>query len=81
MVEVLASQPKQGTQSKTFKEIHDYPPVMLIDDVIEFTRLGTVRAYELLRHPRCPTIKYGRKAVYRDDFIKFYLGFIGGGDT
>ena len=81
MAEVLALQPKHEVRGKTFKEIQDYPPVMLIDDVIEFTRLGTVRAYELLRHPKCPTIKYGRKAVYRDEFIKFYLGFIGGGDT
>jgi len=66
---------------RAFKEIQDYPPVMLIGDVKEFTRLGTVRAYELLKHPKCPTIHYGRKAVYRDDFLKFYLGFIDSEDV
>ena len=59
--------------NKTFREIHEYPPIMLVEDIKEFTRLGTVRTYELLKHPKCPTIRYGRLSVYRDDFIKFYL--------
>ena len=66
--------------SKPYREIHEFPPVMLVDDVKEFTRLGTNKTYELLNHSKCPTRRFGSKiTVYRDEFLEFYLNFTGGG--
>lgn len=65
---------QRALRQKAFKEIYEYPPVMLVEDVKEFTRLGTNKVYEILRHPKCPTRRFGTKlTVYRDEFIQFYL--------
>ena len=51
-----------------YKNIEDYPPIMFVDDVKDFTRLGTNKVYELINHSKCPTIRYGGKlCVYRDE--------------
>ena len=81
MTEVLTLQANHSTQEKAFKEVNIYPYVMFLEDVMEFTQLGVAKTFELLKHPKCPTIKHSRNAVYRDEFIQFYLDFIGGGDT
>ena len=71
-VELLETHFPKGSV-KRYRNIEKYPPIMYIEDVKDFTRLGNNKVYEFLNHPKCPTIRYGKMSVYRDDFIKFYL--------
>jgi excisionase family DNA binding protein len=51
----------------------DLPPVLTMEDVAQYLRIGRTAAYELARRPDFPAVRIGRYIrVNRDAFLRWF---------
>jgi len=57
---------------KNYRELDNYPDLMKVTDVKDYLRIGTNAAYELMNHPKCPTLRFGSSLrIRKQSLIQF----------